>query len=866
MDLSSIQAQLARKKLFASPVNLLMSRDGFGLTTATPVQQAIMATMGGQEPPIWDEVVAGAFGGVRPSPELLREILVMSGVRGGKAQPNEEPVLTPNGWSTMGQLRVGDEVIGSDGLPKKVLGVFPQGLRPLMRVGFTDGTYAMCDEEHLWTFRSYTKNEITRTAKEWSGRQFRRTTGRRGHTMALRTVAPVQFPERELPLDPYTLGALLGDGSMTHGLGFTSMDMDIVGNLVLPAGISLKKRRHQNSGRATDYAVTGNRGTKSPLLKILRELGLHGCDSSEKFIPPAYLLGSVQQRLALIQGLFDTDGHARRGKLVEYSTMSPRLADGVRELVESLGGMVRRVKAPRTNRMNCKLPDQLLAFRCSRKLKIHLGGVGKRHRGMWRQVASIEPAGTGNCTCIAIDSADHLYVTRHYLLTHNTFIAACAALWMSQTVRLDAGAGMFLRPGEMPRISIVSARVDQAKQAFEYLKGALVSSPVLEKLLMEKPLTESLIVRHPSGAPIEICLVATASAGTSLVARWCAGVIFDEAPRMASEQDGAAINLEEMVRAVRSRMLKGALIMYIGSPVGPVGYVYKLFTSFWQKGGRVQVIKAKGPEMNPYNWTPEKCQELLDSDPDAHRTDVLAEFRDAETAMYSSTSVHAAMRTEPKVLPPDDTKTYSAAMDPATRGNAWTLIIAETSDNVRASVALAMQWIGSQSEPLSGWDVLAEMKPILDSYRVQTVKTDQFAVDFIRDIALRLGFGISAIPFTGKNKMQMYESVRVRLDAGYLDLPPDEDLRNDLLSVKKRVTTGDPKVVLPETADGRHCDYAPALALLCGTYIEESKQPDKDERSQEQRLAQESEETALEWWEPSKETYGTEDNDFADWQ
>lgn len=522
MDLSSIQAQLARKKLFASPVNLLMSRDGFGLSTATPVQQAIMATMGGQEPPIWDEVVEGAFGGVRPSPELLREILVMSGVRGGK-----------------------------------------------------------------------------------------------------------------------------------------------------------------------------------------------------------------------------------------------------------------------------------------------------------------------------------------------TFIAACAALWMSQTVRLDAGSGMFLRPGEMPRISIVSARVDQAKQAFEYLKGALVSSPVLEKLLMEKPLTESLIVRHPSGAPIEICLVATASAGTSLVARWCAGVIFDEAPRMASEQDGAAINLEEMVRAVRSRMLKGALIMYIGSPVGPVGYVYKLFTSYWQKGGRVQVIKAKGPEMNPYNWTPEKCQELLESDPDAHRTDVLAEFRDAETAMYSSTSVHAATRTEPKVLPPDDTKTYSAAMDPATRGNAWTLIIAETSDNVRASVALAMQWIGSQAEPLSGWDVLAEMKPILDSYRVHTVKTDQFAVDFIRDIALRLGFGISAIPFTGKNKMQMYESVRVRLDAGYLDLPPDDDLRNDLLSVKKRVTTGDPKVVLPETADGRHCDYAPALALLCGTYIEESKQPDKDERPVEVRLAQEAE---IEW-NPEKEYYGDDPRD-----
>jgi hypothetical protein len=443
-----------------------------------------------------------------------------------------------------------------------------------------------------------------------------------------------------------------------------------------------------------------------------------------------------------------------------------------------------------------------------------------------------------------------------------TFLAAAGALWMSQTVKLDASGGIELKPGEIPRVSIVSARVDQAAAAFRYLKGALsnVGSP-LNGLLVGEPLAESLIVRHPTGALIEICIVATASAGTSLVARWCAGVIFDEAPRMASEDEGAKKSLDEMVDGVRSRMLDNALIMYIGSPVGPVGLVYKMFTSYFKRPPtHVCVVKARGPDMNPFWWTPERCKKM-EKFPDTYRTDVDANFTDLETQMYASVSIDAAMTRTMMVVPPEDGKTYTATMDPATRGNAWTLLIGNTEDNKHFQINLAHQWIGSQSEPLSPKQTMKEARDeFLIPYRITTVTTDQFGADFLRDIMLDLGLGLRVIPFSGKNKYNMYNSVSLRLNAACIELPPMPEMRNDLLSVKKRVTTDEPKVVLPETTDGRHCDFAPPLALMCGNYIEENKEEEKDERPVEVKMAH-AVEQQLPWWEPEQENFGGDDFD-----
>jgi hypothetical protein len=402
-----------------------------------------------------------------------------------------------------------------------------------------------------------------------------------------------------------------------------------------------------------------------------------------------------------------------------------------------------------------------------------------------------------------------------------TFIACCAAVHMSQTVRLDKGAGKNIRPGEIPRISIVSVTTELANAAFGYLRGAFEASDALRGLLTRPPTVDSIFVRHPSGIEIEIRVVPASRAGASLVGRWSAGVIFDEAPRIATEQEGAAVSLEESVRAVRSRMLDGAMILYIGSPVGPTGFVFNLVEAYWNKESqKVVIVRAPGPLMNPSNWTPERCLDLKERDPEAYKTDVLAEFRDAVTQLLSAQSVDSAMREEDNaVLDYDPACVYTAVMDPGTRGNSWSFGVADTSDNMRFRVAMTHEWTGTPSNPLSPKEVFIEMKPMLEKYRVQVLITDQYMADALRDIAQDLGILIAPITITSKFKLMMYESMRTRFDAGMLEIPPDPQLRTDLLNIRKKATGDSVKIDPKVTADGRHCDLGAMLALLCGRYL-----------------------------------------------
>lgn len=408
-----------------------------------------------------------------------------------------------------------------------------------------------------------------------------------------------------------------------------------------------------------------------------------------------------------------------------------------------------------------------------------------------------------------------------------TFIACAAAIYASQTVRLDKGAGKNIRPGEVPRISIVSVTAKLADVAYGYIRGAIEASEALKGLLTRQPTADSLFVRHPSGHEIEIGVAPASRAGASLVGRWSAGVIFDEAPRIATEQDGTVVNLEEMVRAIRSRMLDGAMIMYIGSPVGPTGFVYNLVQANWENANqKACVVRAPGPLMNPFNWTPERVAELLALDPEAYKTDVLAEFRDPETSLLSAQSVDGATRSaDQAILDYDPARIYTAVMDPGTRGNSWSFGIADTTDNMIFRVAMTHEWTGSPSNPLSPKAVLAEMKPILEKYHVEVLLTDQYMADALRDIALDMGILVSPITITPALKLGMYESMRTRFDAGMLEIPPDARLRADLLGLKKRAGGAGIKIHLSVTPDGRHCDLAAMLALLCGRYLATPEPP-----------------------------------------
>lgn len=417
-----------------------------------------------------------------------------------------------------------------------------------------------------------------------------------------------------------------------------------------------------------------------------------------------------------------------------------------------------------------------------------------------------------------------------------TLIAAVACVWKALTADLSHEAGLSMRGGERPAVSLVSRNMKNARAAMNFISGAMTKSWILRQYLVGTPLTDSIVLQHPSGVEIEVNVIAMSATGVTLVSRWCVSVLFDEAPRMASEDEGK-INLEEQVRAVRSRILPGGVILYVGSPYGAKGYVYKIFSEHWQKPSRIPICKAYGFHLNPYWWSRERCAELQAENIDDYNCDVLANFRDPEEQLYSNETLERMFRKDRLVIPYDPNDVYSAAMDPGTSKNAWTFGIA----NQRYEIVYACEWRGTKAEPLSPKKVLSECKLILDAYHISTCLTDQFAADANRDIATDLGFHLTPITITGTNKNLMHKSMHSRALQGLLSLPAIPEMRQDFIYLKRRfMTDGTVKIITPETQDGRHCDFASMCALLLGSYLEQPTAPSPrargfDELSEEER-------------------------------
>jgi phage terminase large subunit len=351
---------------------------------------------------------------------------IKSGHGVGKALHVDEPVLTPAGWVPIGQVSVGDKVAAPDGTFSTVTGVFPQGERDLFRVVLDDGCSVLADAGHLWltqsrSERKHGKPGKVRTTREIAASLTFPNGPRAGLNHRLPRMRAVEHPAAALPLDPYLLGVLLGDGDARGRFSYGE-DREIM-PLVAAAGGEV--------GRET---CTPNRAPCSTMLgakPALRALGLLGCRAHEKFIPRGYLVGSVAQRTALLQGILDTDGTVGKNTAVVLEITAPRLADDVAELVRSLGGVVRRSgKQGRLNgvakrwvyRLFISLPSSVAPFRLPSKVARYRPSYGhiNRDRTLQRFIRSVEPAGRGEAVCIAVDHPSRLYVTRDHIVTHNT--------------------------------------------------------------------------------------------------------------------------------------------------------------------------------------------------------------------------------------------------------------------------------------------------------------------------------------------------------------------------------------------------------------------------------------------------------------
>jgi phosphate starvation-inducible protein PhoH and related proteins len=362
----------------------------------------------------------------------------------GRSQPVSTGVLTPSGYRPIGSLRVGDLVIGSDGQPTPVIGVYPQGRKPIYRINAQDGASTLCCSEHLWrvsTLEDRRRGKPGRVLETQEMIGQLRTHHRHRFELPLIT-APAQFEPREVPLDPYALGLLLGDGCLRAQTtpSFSTNDLELVTSLEQALdGIELVR---QGDFDYTLRHIHGNRGgviVTNPVIVALRELGLAGVRSETKFIPECYLHNEPAVRVALLQGLLDSDRgpvtQRARTCRIQYTTCSETLRDDMAYLVRSLGGVAywRRRRAagrrpgfakgrPVLHRhdafiLDIRLPPGIEPFRLQRKRAIYERDRAGRPM---RFVHTIEPAGERETVCIQVAAADSLYVTEDFLVTHNT--------------------------------------------------------------------------------------------------------------------------------------------------------------------------------------------------------------------------------------------------------------------------------------------------------------------------------------------------------------------------------------------------------------------------------------------------------------
>ena len=378
----------------------------------------------------------------------------------GKFLTNNTLIYTELGIKKMGEIVIGDRVIGSNGKPCNVIGVFPQGIKDTYKITFNDGYSIISGDEHLWSVSSpnygkNTKNERLKKSLILSTKQmfeggvitikgdgynseknynietyYKSPNG--NNKWQIPIVKPIEFiNDNKLPIDPYLLGLGLGDGSFNGKNIRFSLHKDDYDELF--SNHLLKENKPQDNKR-NGYINVG---------ESLFDLGIEHTRSHNKFIPEIYKYSSIENRLAILQGLMDTDGYCMLSKNgsfrgTEYSTISEKLCDDVCEIVQTLGGIARkksrrsfykkdgkRVECSKSYRVNIKLPSGMNPFRLKRKSERY-NEPQKYPTG--RYIKNIEKIGQDECTCISVDAPDKLYVAEHCIVTHNTTSAIIASL------------------------------------------------------------------------------------------------------------------------------------------------------------------------------------------------------------------------------------------------------------------------------------------------------------------------------------------------------------------------------------------------------------------------------------------------------
>lgn len=406
-------------------------------------------------------------------------IQIIGGKRGGgKATSVDSLIVTPFGYRRLGDLKVGDIITDpTTGGMERVIDIFEHPDHDLYEVTFDDGCTCECGLEHLWNvrqtgythkrrhlyggsveddYRTWTFGMIKRWLDEQAEGKYidRKSKSTSKKHLVIPLSEPVKFtvstyPMRHKPdIDPYVIGALIGDGSLssTVGVALTSDDSFIVGEFE-KAGIDMSHKAKKQGTTAFSYRIPNDQ-----IFPALQQLKLLDTHSEDKFIPYCYKWGTIEERWAVVQGLMDTDGYVDKRGHCSFTTVSKQLAEDFQFIIRSLGGSATLtvdtntgykkdgefVKCADAYTVTIKIKDTSKLFRLPRKRErcaSFNGGVSE----VARRIVSYRYIGKKDARCIMVDSPRSLYMLQDFIVTHNSHIALMGGL----PYAMEPGARMY---------------------------------------------------------------------------------------------------------------------------------------------------------------------------------------------------------------------------------------------------------------------------------------------------------------------------------------------------------------------------------------------------------------------------------------
>ena len=363
----------------------------------------------------------------------------------GYLQPYSAKILTPKGWTTMGDIKPGDVV----NIPNMGLAVvedkYEHGMKDVYEVELSDGRKTRCGEEHLWAvYKNYSKSNPkpykVMMLKDIidDGLYYNTGQGQKSYKYRIPKQGSMIFADNsdELEIHPYLLGLLLGDGTMKTGsVRIATVDQEILDSIQNILGDEYELVKDDST--SCQYRLVYKRARTdfdkiNPIRDAIRKLDLEKTHL-DKFIPDKYKYTTVHNRMSIVKGLMDTDGSISKDGFVEFTNTSKQLIDDLAEILRSLGEVCSISKEDRTGTYSIyegRKIDRGVYYRLHIRTNKNIFNLTRKSSRVRKKelfdlpfIKDIKKVGVEESACIYINSDEHIYITDDMIPTHNSFKA-----------------------------------------------------------------------------------------------------------------------------------------------------------------------------------------------------------------------------------------------------------------------------------------------------------------------------------------------------------------------------------------------------------------------------------------------------------